>query len=359
MILGGVLRQFGGDVFGRRLQRPQDFITALDRLFGDLAAEGVAPGAFRAALEARSDRDGFERERDGELQLIYEEYLKRLAGKAGSDGKGVRDGRDGLLDSALAIATDPAGLAERLGGRRELRIFGLQDLRGGWRRLLGALAGSGALDRIAIYTAEPLELGIETAPRVTRLDEPDTIATRLFGVSARPHPESSEGPPQNSSGKAGEILRDDSGSVELHRRWGASGLRGPGEAVDLITAPDVERELEDVARRIRTLALAGTPLHRIAVITRQARPYVDLALAALDRFGVPGTARRRIGWSEIPVIRAVRALLAAAAEGWTRHGLTELAEQPYFARWQGHELDVRLVSYAGYRRRLRGLKAWK
>jgi ATP-dependent helicase/nuclease subunit B len=129
--------------------------------------------------------------------------------------------------------------------------------------------------------------------------------------------------------------------------------------VDLITAPDVERELEDVARRIRALALAGTPLNRIAVVARQARPYVDLALAALDRFGVPATARRRIGWSEIPVIRAVRALLAAAAEGWTRHGLTELAEQPYFARWQGHELDVRLVSYAGYRRRLRGLKAWK
>ena len=130
-------------------------------------------------------------------------------------------------------------------------------------------------------------------------------------------------------------------------------------AVALIGAPDVERELEDVARQVRDLALQGTPLHRIAVVARQARPYVDLALAALDRFGVPATARRRVGWSEIPVIRAVRALLAAAAEGWIRHGLAELAEQPYFARELDHELDVRLVNYAGYRRRLRGLKGWK
>ena len=71
VILGGVLRQLGGEVFGR-LQRPQDFISALDRLFGDLVAEGTPPAAFRDALESRPDRDAFERERDGELQLIYD-----------------------------------------------------------------------------------------------------------------------------------------------------------------------------------------------------------------------------------------------------------------------------------------------
>jgi ATP-dependent helicase/DNAse subunit B len=117
----------------------------------------------------------------------------------------------------------------------------------------------------------------------------------------------------------------------------------------------VERELEEVARRVRALACEGVPLHRIAVVARQARPYMDLALAALERFGVPATARRRVAWSEIPVIRAVRSLLAAAAEGWTRHGLAELAEQPYFRS----ELDVRLINYAGFRRRLNGLDAWK
>jgi hypothetical protein len=314
VILGGVLRQFGGEVFGR-LQRPQDFIGALDRLFGQLVAEGAPTEAFRAALEARADRDDFERERDGELQLIYAEYLKSL------DRSNRRDGRDGLLDCARAIAAQPAELPERLGGRRELRLFGLQDLRGGWRPLLRALAESGAFDRIGIYTAEELDPGSGLTATVTRLTEPDTVASRLF--ASAPVPERPTAP----------------ASLRLRA----------------LAAPDTERELESVAAEVRKLADAGVPLHRIAVVARQARPYVDLALDALERFGVPATARRRVAWSEIPVIRGVRALLAAAAEGWTRHGLAELAEQPYFRS----ELDVRLVNYAGFRRRLRGLTQWK
>jgi len=307
-------------VFGR-LNRPQDFIGALDRLFGDLVAEGTRPEDFRDALESRADRDRFERNRDGELQVIYSEYLARLR------EKGRRDGRDNLLDCANAIAADPAGLAERLGVRRELRLFGLQDLRGGRRALLRALVGSGGLDRLVIYTAEELELGLEQAPRVTRVEEAESVAGSLFSPEARPLP------PLFARGQ-GDIPQS--------------------QEIQAIAAPDVERELEDVARRVRALADEGVPLHRIAVIARQARPYVDLALAALERFGVPATARRRVAWSEIPVIRAVRSLLAAAAEGWTRHGLAELAEQQYFR----NELDVRLVNYAGFRRRLHGLDAW-
>ena len=294
MILGGVLRQFGGDVFGR-LQRPQDFIGALDRLFGDLVAEGTSPEAFRAALESRPDRDAFERERDGELQLIYEEYLKRLADEEPARRHGTR------CSTAHGPSPPiPPRLADRLGGRREIRLFGLQDLRGGWRALLRALAESGALDRIVIYTAEELELGLDPAPRGDAAGGAERHRLPAL-VSASPCiPERAQS-------------------------------RRPGSAASPpISAPDVERELDAVAQRVRRLADGGVPLHRIAVIARQARPYVDLALAALDRFGVPATARRRISWSEIPVIRAVRSLLAAAAEGWTRHGLAELAEQPYF-----------------------------
>jgi hypothetical protein len=177
VILGGVLRQFGGEVFGR-LQRPQDFIGALDRLLGELVAEGTSPAEFRAALESRPERDRFERTRDAELQVIYSEYLERLAGRK------RRDGRDSLLDCAAAVAADPTGLAERLGGRREIRLFGLQDLRGGWRALLKALVASGAVDRIIIYTAEELELGLEVV--VTRVEEGESVASRLFGLNCHP-----------------------------------------------------------------------------------------------------------------------------------------------------------------------------
>ncbi|MEP6474745.1 MAG: PD-(D/E)XK nuclease family protein, partial [Gemmatimonadota bacterium] len=111
---------------------------------------------------------------------------------------------------------------------------------------------------------------------------------------------------------------------------------------------------EAVASRVRELADTGVPFNRIAIVSRRARPSVDLALAALDRFGVPAVARRRVRLGDIPVIRALRAILDAAAEGWSRHGLAELAEQPFF----GNDLDARVINLAGYRTRIMGLADW-
>ena len=293
VILAGILRGLGGEVFGRKLQRPESFLRSLERLVGELAAEGVVPAAFRAALDSRTGRDGFERDRDNELALIYERYVAALA------EQGRRDGRDTSIDAARAIAADPEGLARRLGGRREIRIVGLNDLRGGWRPLLAALAASPALDRVAVYTTDPLD------------------------------PEAA-------------------GAFELR-------VPGPATRVSLIAAPDTERELEEVARRVRELADAGVPLTDIAIVARQARPCVDLALTALGKYGVPATARRRVGLREIPVVCAVRALFTAASDGWSRHALVELAEQPYFAS----ELDPAMLNFAGYRRRVAGLAQWE
>lgn len=307
VILGGVLRRLGGEVFGR-MHRAEDFIGAVDRLFGELIAEGVRPQEFRAALEASGQRDRFERQRDSELAIAYAEYAAAL------EAKGRRDGRDMWLDCARAIAADPAGLRARLGGRREIRLFGLQDLRGGWRVLLRALAGAPGLERVVIYSCGDLELGDGIDVEITRVEE-----SRRGG-----HPP-------------------------------AARAAQPRATVQVVSAPDVERELELVATRVRALADAGIPLARIAVVARQARPYVDLALAALDKAGVPATARRRIALCEVPVVRALRALLAAAADGWSRHGLVELAEQPYAAT----ELDARVLNFAGFRRRVRGLSGWR
>ena len=294
VILGGILRGIGGEVFGRKLQRPEAFLRSIERLVGELAAEGVTPAAFRTALDSRTGRDGFERDRDNELAEIYQRYAAAL------EQEGRRDGRDTSIDAARAIAADPDAFARRLGRRREIRIVGLNDLRGGWRPLLDALAASPALDRVAIYTTDPLEpeAGIAADLRI-----PDTAAT----------------------------------------------------PISLIAAPDTERELEEVARRVRDLADAGVSLTDIAIVARQARPCVDLALTALDKYGVPATARRRVGLREIPAVRAVRALFSAAADGWSRHALVELAEQPYLAS----DLDPAMLNFAGYRRRVAGLPQWE
>lgn len=295
-ILAGILRGLSGEIFGRKLRRPEDFLGSLDRLLGELASEGVSPESFARALESRKGRDTFEKSRDHELALIYREYRRAL------DTRNRRDGRDAWIDCADALSADSAALARRLGGRREIRLFGLNDLRGGWRRLLSAIAASGAVDRIVVYSAEALDLDFD---------------------ERRPAPP----------------------------RGGAVPVAGR----ECVAAPDVDREVEEVASRIRTLADRGVPLRRIAVVARQARPYVELASAALERCGVPVTARRRIGLQEIPVVRAVRALFSAAGDGWSRHALVEVAEQPYFAS----ELDPGILNFAGFRRRIAGLSQWE
>lgn len=307
-MLAGVVREAGGVVFGR-IRRVADFLPDLERLLGELVSEDVAPDDLAAAMARVGRRDAFAQARDGELVAVYRAYRERL------DAAGLRDGRDALADSARAVRDDAAGVAARLGGRREIRIFGLQDLRGGWRLLLRALAASPALDRVAVYASEPLDLRAGVEVETVRLEEPATPATRLF---------------------SGDPAADD-------------------DHFDSIEAPTIERELGEVARRIRDLADRGVPLHRIAVISRQARPYTDLALRALDRFGVPVTARRRFAYAEVPVIRALLALYRAAAGGWSRHELVELADLPHHAT----RLDARVLNYIGYRRAVRGLDDWE
>jgi hypothetical protein len=56
VILTGILRALAGEVFGRKLRRPEDFLRSLDRLLGELASEGVSPESFERALESRKGR---------------------------------------------------------------------------------------------------------------------------------------------------------------------------------------------------------------------------------------------------------------------------------------------------------------
>ena len=296
VLLTSVLRRKGSRVFARA-RRLGDFVAAVDHHFGELVAEGVTAEGYRAALTAAGVHEEFEGRRDGDLMDCYAAYLEALA------GEGRRDGRDTLADIAQAVRDDPGATATALGGRREIRIFGLTDLRGGWRPLLAALAGTSALDRILIYSMERLDLA--GLPHEVELPPP--------GPAPRP--------------PAGIVAFE---------------------------APDPEREVEEVARRVRALAEGGVALDRIGIVCRAARPYVDLAVAALEKFGVPATARQRIAHAEIPIVRAVLTLFAAAAEGWSRHGLTEVAEQPYL----GSGLDAELIGFLGYRERLTGLTAW-
>ena len=334
VLLSRLLHESSSGVFGR-LSRPDAFVDALDRLFGELVAEGVEPADFAAALEARPDRGSFELDRDAELASFYHAYHETLRSgwpipaAASHDPVERRDGRDRLIDCALAVRSDTAALAKRLGGRRQIRIFGLQDLRGGWRVLLSALRESPALDEVLVYSCVPLDelegLSAETVEWVGSRRR--GIAARLFGC----------GPDADAD--------TDSARIEM------------------VSAPDMDREAEEIARRVRGLIDGGALPERIAVVSRSARPYTDRLLAALSLHGVPATARTRHAFAEIPVVRSVLSLFRVAADGWTRHGLVELAEQPYFGRMTAEadaarRLDPLVLNWIGYRRRVQGLDAW-
>lgn len=312
VLLDHVLRRQNGSVFGR-LARVADFLDAVDRWFGELVAEGIRPEDYRAAVSGLGRREPFEERRDRELVDGYRRYWAALD-QPDERGHTRRDGRDGLVDCARRIAADPDALARSLGGRREIRIFGLHDLRGGWRILLRTLAASPVVSRVLVYAGdELLDEQEELGAQVTRLPDDRPLAARLFTEAPRGR-----------------------------------------ERVDLIVAPDPEREAEAVACRIRALVDGGVPPNRIAVVSRKARPHVDLAAAALTRLGLPVTARQRLPFAEIPVVRAVAALFTAAAEGWSRRTLVELAEHPYIRVG----LDPRILNTIGYRQRVSGLDGW-
>src|SRR5690606_29392231 len=128
VLVARALRESAGAAFGR-LRDLDAYADAVDRWIGELVAEGVTPSRVAAWSEA-TPRDGFSARRDAELVRTFARYLDRL------NDAGLRDPRARLVDCAAALsASDATSIARRLGHRREIRLVGLSDPRGGWSQL--------------------------------------------------------------------------------------------------------------------------------------------------------------------------------------------------------------------------------
>ncbi len=61
----------------------------------------------------------------------------------------------------------------------------------------------------------------------------------------------------------------------------------PGPAIAVVGAASIERECDEIARRILEQASAGRPFREMGIVVRAEDAYVPLLRATLERFGVP------------------------------------------------------------------------
>ncbi len=318
VLLSGIVSAHGAGVFGHGASS-KHWVPAIDLLIGEMMAEGITESDLRCTFDTLSSRDAFEQRRDAAIANIYQNWNTTLAKLGRSDGRAT------IVRLARSIASDPFGFSARLGGRRDIRLVGLASLRGGYTTLQRALCASPAVDTITIITSHELALPVDLQP---------------------------------------EYLHDDGGAgagTTLSRSLFASADRATGidattvHDVHLLDTPDTAREVESIAVRVRALIDNGAEAAQIAVVFRNERPGVEHMAAALTALGVPVSARRRAALKETAPARAVRALLNAMTEGWSRHALLEVAENPLLQS----DLDVEVIDIAGRSTMVSQLDDWE
>ena len=106
----------------------------------------------------------------------------------------------------------------------------------------------------------------------------------------------------------------------------------PAPAIALVCAPNLEREVDDIARRILEQASAGRPFREMAIVVRAPDTYVPLLRSTLDRFGIPARFYFDSRLDEHAAIRFLTATMDAMLGGWDHAAtLAALRLAPRFA----------------------------
>jgi ATP-dependent helicase/DNAse subunit B len=133
-------------------------------------------------------------------------------------------------------------------------------------------------------------------------------------------------------------LPDSPTAAALRARLVASGFREErfekkraAPAVVLVKAPRMEREVEEIARRILEQHATGRPFREIGIIVR-AETYVPLLRATLERFSIPARFYFETPAAQHPAIRFMTGAVDAMLGSWDhRATLAVLRLAPRFA----------------------------
>jgi ATP-dependent helicase/DNAse subunit B len=86
--------------------------------------------------------------------------------------------------------------------------------------------------------------------------------------------------------------------------------------IELCEAPSIEREADEIARRILEQAAAGRPFRDMGVIVRSPELYEPILRATLDRFGIPARFYFDADLSKHAVVRYLAGIVDAMLGGW-------------------------------------------
>ena len=103
-------------------------------------------------------------------------------------------------------------------------------------------------------------------------------------------------------------------------------------APQVFKAPGIERETEEIARRILELADGGRPYREIGIVVRAAETYVPVLRATLERFGIPARFYFDQDLHHHAAVRFVSGAIDAMLSGWDHERtLAVLRLAPRFA----------------------------
>ena len=106
----------------------------------------------------------------------------------------------------------------------------------------------------------------------------------------------------------------------------------PEPAIALVRAKNIEREADEIARRILEQNAVGRPFREIGIIVRAADAYVPLLRSTLDRFGIPARFYFDSHLDEHAAIRFLTTAVDAMLGGWDHNQtLAVLRLAPRFA----------------------------
>ena len=119
------------------------------------------------------------------------------------------------------------------------------------------------------------------------------------------------------------LTLDDGDAETARARLHAMGFREeragrprPTPAKALMRAPGVEREAEEIARRIIEQAAAGRPFREMGIIVRAAETYVPVLRSTLERFGIPARFYFDSEMERHPAVRFLSGAVDAMLGGW-------------------------------------------